>query len=62
MAEKRSARCFVVCGETTIRSELQPLNDRAGGQMENASPVYISVQKLGHVCEWLESNSHCCCL
>lgn len=45
-----------------IRSELQPLNDRAGGQMENASPVYISAQKLGHVCEWLESNSHCCCL
>lgn len=47
---------------TIIRSELQPLNDRAGGQMENASPLYISVQKLGHVCEWLESNNHCWCL
>lgn len=41
--KKRSARCFVVCGGTIIRCELQPLNDRAGGQMENASPVYISV-------------------
>lgn len=47
---------------TIIRSELQLLNDRAGGQMENASPLYISVQKLGHVCEWLESNNHCWCL
>lgn len=60
--EKRSVRCFVVCTWNLIRSELQPLNDRAGGQRENASPVYISLQKLGHVCEWLESNSHCCCL
>lgn len=47
---------------TISRSEVQHLNGRAGGLMENASPVYIRGLKLGHVYEWLKSNSQYCCL
>lgn len=60
---KREVRDALLSADGTItRSEPQHLNDRAGGQTENASPVYISVLKLGRVCEWLKTNGHYCCL
>lgn len=47
---------------TVSRSEVHHLNGRAGGLMENASPVYIRVLKLGHAYQRLKSNSQYCCL
>lgn len=69
LAEERSNRmkrevwdALLSADGTISRSEVQHLNGRAGGLVKNASPVYIRLPKLGHVYEWLNSNSQYCCL